>query len=169
MCLAYILLMVASSFVPLTTSSAVSQSSSRSNLDGIMRDFLAWACWCGPSNAGSKEKTVTIHEVVWPKIVTLCMPNMRAAANVQKWALSPFTRRHYSSHFNSFQENDFCILRDRRKGQKYFIGPLHAEGKLFISKGVVSHQDIIAKPPRSVIQTHNGIVRFCFGIHAPAA
>jgi hypothetical protein len=65
-------------------------------------------------------------------------------------------RRNYSSQFNTFMANDFCILRDRRKGQKYFIGPLKDEGKLFISKGVVSHRDIISRPPRSIINTHNG-------------
>ncbi|KAI8582603.1 hypothetical protein K450DRAFT_226060 [Umbelopsis ramanniana AG] len=65
-------------------------------------------------------------------------------------------KRHYSSQLNTFRANDFCILRDRRKGQKFFIGPLKDEGKLFISKGVVSHKDIISKPPRSIINTHNG-------------
>lgn len=65
-------------------------------------------------------------------------------------------KRHYSSQLNTFRANDYCILRDRRKGQKFFIGPLKDEGKLFISKGVVSHKDIISRPPRSIINTHNG-------------
>lgn len=65
-------------------------------------------------------------------------------------------KRHYSSQLDTFRANDYCILRDRRKGQKFFIGPLKDEGKLFISKGVVSHKDIISRPPRSIINTHNG-------------
>lgn len=61
-------------------------------------------------------------------------------------------------YFTTFQEGDFCMLRQVRSNKKIFAGPLCPGGQRGTKEGVISHDCIIGKKPRSLIKINNGII-----------
>ncbi|KAG0737145.1 hypothetical protein G6F57_007172 [Rhizopus arrhizus] len=58
-------------------------------------------------------------------------------------------------YFTTFQEGDFCMLRQVRSNKKIFAGPLCPGGQRGTKEGVISHDCIIGKKPRSLIKINN--------------
>lgn len=76
------------------------------------------------------------------------------AVHRKKTWLQAFQTMRY---FTTFQEGDFCMLRQVRSNKKIFAGPLCPGGQRGTKEGVISHDCIIGKKPRSLIKLHNGI------------
>lgn len=75
-------------------------------------------------------------------------------------------RRQYSTSSESFffKIGDVCILRDGR-GQRSLIGPLEQGKQRDTHRGVVSHDDIINRPVRSLVKSHSGNY---YTVHSPS-
>lgn len=58
--------------------------------------------------------------------------------------------------YNTFEQGDFCMLRQVRSNKKFFVGPLEQTGERGVKGGAIAHDSIIGKKPRSVIRTANG-------------
>lgn len=58
--------------------------------------------------------------------------------------------------FTTFEQGDFCMLRQVKTNKKFFIGPLEVTGERGMKGGNISHDNIIGKKPRSIIRTSNG-------------
>ncbi|KAG1056166.1 hypothetical protein G6F43_001933 [Rhizopus delemar] len=74
------------------------------------------------------------------------------AVHRKKTWLQAFQTMRY---FTTFQEGDFCMLRQVRSNKKIFAGPLCPGGQRGTKEGVISHDCIIGKKPRSLIKLHN--------------
>ncbi|KAI9281611.1 S-adenosyl-L-methionine-dependent methyltransferase [Sporodiniella umbellata] len=59
--------------------------------------------------------------------------------------------------FTTFQEGDFCMLRQVRSNKKLFAGPLLPGGERGTKEGVILHDSIIGKPPRSLFKVNGGV------------
>lgn len=59
--------------------------------------------------------------------------------------------------FTTFKEGDFCMLRQVRSNKKFFAGPLCLGGEKGAKEGMISHDSIIGKKPRSLIKINSGI------------
>ncbi|KAI9271090.1 S-adenosyl-L-methionine-dependent methyltransferase [Helicostylum pulchrum] len=57
--------------------------------------------------------------------------------------------------FTTFEQGDFCMLRQVKTNKKFFIGPLEETGERGMKGGNISHDNIIGKKPRSIIRTSN--------------
>ncbi|KAI7901789.1 S-adenosyl-L-methionine-dependent methyltransferase [Cokeromyces recurvatus] len=68
-------------------------------------------------------------------------------------------------HYSTFEVGDFCMLRKVRSDKKMFIGPLEHEGKRDVQRGIITHDAIIGKKPRTVIKTHNDAAAYM--VHFP--
>ena len=62
--------------------------------------------------------------------------------------------------YATFEQGDFCMLRQLKTNKKMFVGPLEEAGERGLRGGKITHADIIGKKPRSVINTQDGK---CFG------
>lgn len=58
--------------------------------------------------------------------------------------------------YSTFEQGDFCMLRQVRSNKKFFVGPLEQTGQRGVKGGNIAHDSIIGKKPRSVIRTANG-------------
>ncbi|CEG67030.1 hypothetical protein CU097_010849 [Rhizopus azygosporus] len=58
--------------------------------------------------------------------------------------------------FSTFQEGDFCILRNVKNNKIFFTGPLCSNGQRGVADGSISHESIIGKKPRSRIVVDKG-------------
>lgn len=71
--------------------------------------------------------------------------------------------RHLSKAFkgkrgyHTFELGDFCMLRQVKSNKKVFVGPLEQSGERGVRGGIIRHDSIIGKKPRSVIREDNGI------------
>lgn len=61
--------------------------------------------------------------------------------------------------YSTFEQGDFCMLRQVRSNKKFFVGPLEQTGQRGVRGGNIAHDSIIGKKPRSVIRTANGKLR----------
>lgn len=70
--------------------------------------------------------------------------------------------RHISKAFkgnrgyHTFEQGDFCMLRQVKSNKKFFVGPLEETGERGVKGGNIRHDSIIGKKPRSVIRPGNG-------------
>jgi tRNA (adenine57-N1/adenine58-N1)-methyltransferase len=59
-------------------------------------------------------------------------------------------------HYKTFEQGDFCMLRQVKSNKKFFVGPLEQTGERGVKGGAIAHTNIIGKAPRSVIRTEDG-------------
>lgn len=70
--------------------------------------------------------------------------------------------RHISKAFkgnrgyHTFEQGDFCMLRQVKSNKKFFVGPLEETGERGVKGGNIRHDSIIGKKPRSVIRPGSG-------------
>ncbi|KAG0172542.1 hypothetical protein DFQ30_010278 [Apophysomyces sp. BC1015] len=57
------------------------------------------------------------------------------------------------------------MLRHVRTNKKFFIGPLEHDGRRDLKGGIIGHDQVIDKPVRSVIRTHNDAAAYM--VHFP--
>ncbi|KAI8053153.1 S-adenosyl-L-methionine-dependent methyltransferase [Gilbertella persicaria] len=57
--------------------------------------------------------------------------------------------------FYTFEQGDFCMLRQLKSSKKIFVGPLEQAGTRSLRGGVVAHDDIIGKKTRSILNTQD--------------
>lgn len=50
------------------------------------------------------------------------------------------------------------MLRQVKSNKKIFVGPLEQSGERGVKGGIIRHDSIIGKKPRSVIREDNGIL-----------
>ena len=58
--------------------------------------------------------------------------------------------------FFTFQAGDFCMLREMKSNRKYLIGPLEQGMQKDHKGGRINHEELMGKPIRSIVRTHNG-------------
>lgn len=58
--------------------------------------------------------------------------------------------------YKTFEQGDFCMLRQVKSNKKVFVGPLEETGERGVKGGAIAHSSIIGKPVRSVIRTKDG-------------
>ncbi|CAO0795255.1 unnamed protein product [Mucor circinelloides] len=79
--------------------------------------------------------------------------------------------RHLSKAFkgkrgyHTFELGDFCMLRQVKSNKKVFVGPLEQSGERGVRGGIIRHDSIIGKKPRSVIREDND--QFGYMAHFP--
>ncbi|KAI8338861.1 S-adenosyl-L-methionine-dependent methyltransferase, partial [Chlamydoabsidia padenii] len=61
----------------------------------------------------------------------------------------------YKAQLTTFEQGDFCILRNMKTSRKYFIGPLEQEGLRNVKGGTILHSQLLGAPVRSIIKTDN--------------
>lgn len=71
-------------------------------------------------------------------------------------SLIPATSGHVARRFFTFEAGDFCMLREMRSNRKYLIGPLEQGMQKDHKGGRINHEDLMGKPIRSIVRTHNG-------------
>lgn len=73
-----------------------------------------------------------------------------------RFTLIPTTSRNVARRFFTFEAGDFCMLREMRSNRKYLIGPLEEGMQKDHKGGRINHEDLMGKPIRSIVRTHNG-------------
>lgn len=73
-----------------------------------------------------------------------------------RFSLIPATSRNVARRFFTFEAGDFCMLREMRSNRKYLIGPLEEGMQKDHKGGRINHEDLMGKPIRSIVRTHNG-------------
>ncbi|KAI8350621.1 S-adenosyl-L-methionine-dependent methyltransferase [Choanephora cucurbitarum] len=67
--------------------------------------------------------------------------------------------------YATFEQGDFCMLRQLKTNKKMFVGPLEEAGERGLRGGKITHADIIGKKPRSVINTQDDSYKYM--VHFP--